>query len=282
MPMDVYLNGKRMPMSEATLTLEDRSTLFADGVYEVLRIYNNQLFETDAHLDRLARSAKALLLDSPTKGELLACAKDLMLGQDYEDAMVYIQISRGDQGPRAHQIPLHTTPTWWLWIRAVNPPSNEIKEKGVFTITTPDDRWAQAWIKSVSLLPNILAKEIAHRQGAYDAILVRDGFVTEGTSSNVMIVQDGVLKTPPLTNYILPGITRSVVLRLAANAGIPVVEESISLWDLYRADEAFYTGTTIEILPIAKVDQYDKKVGPVTKTLMNLFVANRPKITSKH
>ncbi|MCL5971667.1 MAG: aminotransferase class IV [Firmicutes bacterium] len=271
--MQVYLNGKFVPESQAMVSIDDRGFLFADGVYEVIHVYRQKLFEWDLHLARLGRSLAAIQLPAVDGSELSRVAQQLIgeLGPEQSEASLYIEVTRGTHR-RSHGFPPpgSTPPTVLMWVRPVNPIPEETVDHGISMITVPDDRWAQVWIKTIGLLPNVLAKEKAHQKGAFDAIFVRDGMVTEATSANIFMAKDGVLYTAPATNYILPGITRHVVLELAQARNITVNLTPFSVDQLVMADEAFLTGTLTEVLPIASIDGYPLKSpsGPLARQLL--------------
>jgi len=202
-------------------------------------------------------------------------ARDTLVRQCPDDeAALYIQITRGTQR-RTHAPPAPgvITPTVLMWVRGVEPVASEKVKNGIAVITVADDRWAKVWIKTIGLLPNVLAKGKAIDAGAFEAVFVRDGMVMEATSANLFRVHDGVLYTAPVTNYILPGITRQVVIELAREAGYTVVEEPFSVEELYRSDEVFLTGTLTEVLPITQVD--GKRIGlasgPIASHLLQLL-----------
>ena len=251
--MVVYLNGKFMPYDEAKVGIEDRGFQYADGIYEVIRVYDGKPFRLEDHFDRLEMSAKAIELDLPDLEKLKADAMELLRLNGSREASLYIQVTRGP-AVRKHEFPAEAQPTVVMMAREVTGYPQEYRRNGVKAITVPDDRWAKCYIKSVSLLPNVLAKEKAKRAGAYEAIFIRDGFLMEGSHSNVFVVESGVLKTPPLTNYILAGVTRQVVLEIANDLGVPWFEESIPLDRLLKADEVFFTGTVTEIMPVVSID----------------------------
>jgi D-alanine transaminase len=273
--VQVYLNGQYMEETQATVSIDDRGFLFADGVYEVVHIYRGRPFEWERHLARLHRSLAGINLTGVSDQELTQARDHLMSGVTAEEAALYIQVTRGTQR-RSHAPPPAGTiaPTVLMWVRPVDPIRPELVQSGVAVITTADDRWAKVWIKTIGLLPNVLAKGKAMEAGAFDAVFVRDGMVTEATSANVFRVSDGVIQTAPVTNYILPGITREVVIELARGAGMTVIEQPFSADALYGADELFLTGTLTEVLPITRVDGRpvgSGSVGPVARELLHLL-----------
>lgn len=271
--MQVYLNGQFLAEEKALISIDDRGFLFADGVYEVVHIYGRTLFEWNLHMARLRRSLAAIELPSVDMDHLRHVADELIAQRDDSDgeASLYLQITRGTHR-RAHGFPPagSTEPTVLMWVRPVAPINRQTIEDGVPMISVADDRWAKVWIKTVGLLPNVLAKHKAQESGAFDAIFIRDGMVTEATSANLFIVEQGTLRTAPTTNYILPGITRHVVLELASARGMAINLTPFSYEELLAADEAFLTGTLTEVLPISKVDGHPLRYssGPIARTLL--------------
>ncbi|HET7275201.1 MAG TPA: D-amino-acid transaminase [Longimicrobiaceae bacterium] len=261
--MTVYLNGDYLARADAKVSVDDRGFIFGDGVYEVVRALDGSFFTWDEHLDRMDRGMRELgfRTDSiPRRQALLEVAERLLHENDLltGDATVYLQITRG-AARRTHYYPPAETPvTVYLSASRFVPPL-ELRGVGADAITHPDLRWSRCDLKTVNLLPNVMAKQKAVESGAIEAILVRDGAITEGASTNVYGVVDGEIRTYPATNFILPGITRAVVLELAGDLGIPVREEPIMLSELSNVDEIFLSGTTTDILPIVRVD--DKAVG---------------------
>ncbi|AEJ41589.1 D-alanine aminotransferase [Sulfobacillus acidophilus TPY] len=270
--MRVYLNGAYVDEAEATVSIDDRAFLFADGVYEVVHIYGGKPFEWERHMARLARSLQGIEIEGVSPTDLLEPRDRLLAEFSGDEGALYIQISRGVQ-KRSHAPPAagHITPTVLMWIRPVEPIATDVVQRGVTMITTPDDRWAKVWIKTVGLLPNVLAKGKAIRRGAFDAIFVRDGVVTEATAANVFRVAGGIIQTAPVTNYILPGITRAVVIELARELGYSVVEEPFTVDELMASDEVFITGTLTEVLPVTEIDgvRFGDGAGPVSLRLWN-------------
>lgn len=275
--MLVYLNGEFVPHTEARISVDDRGFLFADGVYEVVRVYGGRPFLLPEHLCRMAGGIQALEIPFDAFGELRDVAFRLIEENEIEgEANIYMQVTRG-AAPRKHAFPpADTPPTVYAAVRPSRPHPESYYEEGVDAIATPDTRWARCDIKSISLLPNVLANQKAQAAGAFEALFVRDGIVLEGSHSNVMAVVDGTLVTYPKCNYILAGITRDRVLALAATMGIPVREGHIPVDRLHDVDELFLTGTTTEVMPLARVDGRaigTGKPGPVTRRLMEAYRA---------
>jgi D-alanine transaminase len=273
MPDLAYVNGEFMPVDQAMVPIEDRGYQFGDGVYEFIASYEGRLFMLDAHLDRLERSMRELAFDPISRAEIQTVIVDLFKRSGYPRAGIYIQISRG-VAPRNHAFGQDMTPQIIMTIRAVKEIS-ELRRKGATAITVQDLRWGRCDIKTIQLLANCLAKQKALDSGCDDAIFVSDqGVVREGTSSNLFIVTAGRLTTHPLTDNILPGITRMVVFNICKAANLGLEESFFNTETLYSADEVFLTGTVTEVLPIVRIDGKsigDGKVGPTTRRLYDLL-----------
>lgn len=274
MPDIGFLNGRFMPLNEVAISIEDRGFQFGDGVYEVIRTYKGRPFQLDAHLMRLERSAKAIDLQVPfIRQQWEDLVQEGIRLAAYSESKVYIQLTRG-VAPRDHLFPLGVQPTVVMTIREMKPLDPVLYTNGVAVITTEDVRWGRCDIKSLNLLPNVLARQRAKEAGAFEAIFVHRGCITEGSVSNVIAVRDGMLITSPESVRILSGITRTVVLELAHKEGIPVQERDIAFEEFRAADEIFLTGTTVEILPVVRVDQVDigtGRPGAITKRLTVCF-----------
>ena len=270
MPDIAFINGCFIPWQDATVSIDDRGFQFGDAVYEVIRTYRGTPFKLGAHLDRLDRSATQLSIPQPyTRRQWTQWVHQGLSLAGYQDAKIYIQVTRG-VAPREHGFPSESRPTVVMTIRALHPLSLEMRHTGVTACTREDLRWGRCDIKSVNLLANVLAREEARRAGVFEAIFVRDGFVMEGAVSNVMAVQGGVLVTAPESPRILSGVTRTVVLQLAREEEVVVEERFISIDSLYRADEVFLTGTTLEVLGVVQIDGKvigTGRPGPVTQAL---------------
>ncbi|MDA8194574.1 MAG: aminotransferase class IV [Thermaerobacter sp.] len=269
--MEVYLNGQFVEESQAAIGIDDRGFLFGDGVYEVVHVYGGRLFAWDGHMARLERSLAAIGIGGVSTAQLRQAADRLLASFPDPDGALYVEVTRGVQR-RSHAPPAPgvLAPTVLMWIRPVTPFPAAMVADGVSVVTVPDDRWAKVWIKTIGLLPNVLAKGRALEAGAFDAIFVRDGMVTEATSANVFMVRDGVLRTAPVSNYILPGITREVVLKLAQAYHIPVSLLPFSPEEMKRADEVFLCGTLTEVMPVTRIDDQvvGHGAGPVARRLL--------------
>lgn len=270
MPDIAFVNGRFVPWNQATVSIDDRGFQFGDGVYEVIRTYRGTSFELTAHLARLDRSATALSLPQPySRTQWTQWIQQGLSQAGYQEAKIYIQVTRG-VAPRDHAFPSDIAPTVVMTIREIRPLALQLRQEGVSARTCDDLRWGRCDIKSLNLLANVLAREEAKKAGVFEAILVKDGVVTEGSISNVMAIQGGVLVTAPEGPRILSGVTRTVVLGLAGKEGIPIEERPMAVDSLYSADEVFLTGTTIEVLGVIRIDGKSigsGRPGPVTKAL---------------
>lgn len=273
--MKVLVKNQLIERDEAKVDVEDRGYQFGDGVYEVIRMYNGRFFTYDEHIERLYASAAKIDLVIPySKPELRALVDSLMEANNIGTGNVYLQITRGEQSPRNHVIP-STPPEAVLTASASEVPRDTtLFENGRKAILEEDVRWLRCDIKSLNLLGNSIAKNKAHQAGAFEAILHRGENVTEGSAANAYMIKDGKLITHASNNLILEGITRQVILRVAEENGIPVVESGFTLTDLAAADEVFISSTTIEVTPIIEIDGKvvgDGKRGPITKKLHDAF-----------
>lgn len=255
--MTVYLNGEFIDEDQAMVPVADRGFLFADGVYEVVRVYGGEPCFMEPHLARMSYGLSELRIPFHDVDALADVSRELIDRNDLgmTDAAIYIQATRGAPGRRQHAFPDgEIAPTVYATAYAYDrhPPSRFAE--GVEAITTSDTRWSRCDIKSIALLPNVLANQLAHEQGAFEALFVRDGVVLEGSHANLFAVYDGEVVTYPSCNYILSGITRGVVLELTAELGIPAREGPIFAEQLFAADELFLSGTTTEVMPLTKVD----------------------------
>ncbi len=270
----VYLNGEWVERDQACLSPDDRGFIFADGVYEVTKFYRGKAFRMQDHLDRLKRSLGELSIDFSEIDNLEKISTELLEKNNLidEEAGVYWQITRGAHA-RIHHFPVDTKPGFYAFAFPLKSAAEKLK-KGIKVIVQEDIRWKRCDIKSVSLLPNTMLYNEAVKNGAGESILVRDGFVTEGTHSSVFGIKDGTLITRPLSNLILPGITRTVVMEICAEQNIPVEEKLFSEAELFEMDEIFMCGTGSEILPVVQVSETpvgDGTPGKLTQKLQELF-----------
>lgn len=278
--MIVYLNGQYIPRQRASIDVDDRGFLFADGVYEVIHSYEGRLFQMDAHLQRMEHGLHSLCIAMDNgPGSLLQVVREVAEqlivenGLTSGEATVYVQITRGS-APRTHGFPPAGTPPTVYAAAKRYIPQRDQAEEGIAAILVPDPRWARCDIKSIALLPNVLARQRAIEAGAADAVFVRDGVALEGTSSNFLGVFNGEVITAPKTNYILPGITRDVVIGLCASIGVPIQERPILEQQLGEAEELFLSSTILEIRPIVQLNGQPVGTGtpgPVTRRIQRAF-----------
>jgi len=252
----VYLNGQFLPRAEAKLSVDERGFFFGDGVYEVTRVVRGRLFEWERHARRLARGLRELRIDPGLDIETIRALQERLVRENEMlegQGTVYLQITRG-AAPRTHHFPPAGTPaTVFLSASSFTPP-NEIRGRGVAVVTYPDYRWSRCDLKTVNLLPAVMAKQFATDNDAFESIFVREAVVTEGSHTNFFGVIDGQVRTYPNSNYILPGVTRDVVIELANELGIPASETPIYRHEIARLEEAFLTGTTTDVMPVVAID----------------------------
>ena len=274
MPNIACLNGQFLPLEEATVSIEDRGFQFGDGVYEVIRVYGGRPFRLGLHLSRLVQSAHAISLPLPTQIQKLeSLIFEGLKKCSYSECKVYIQVTRG-VAPRDHLFPGKPLPAFVMTFREMVELPAAYIEHGVSVITRPDLRWGRCSIKSLNLLPNVLAKQEASQANAFEAILIKDGVVTEGTASNVALMKNGNLVTPALSDHLLAGVTRQAIIELAKKDGLVVEERTVKEMELNEADEIFLIGTTIEVVPISKLNGKavgDGVPGRVTQRLRKTF-----------
>jgi len=255
----VYLNGEYLPLNKAKVSVLDRGFIFGDGVYEVIPSYGSKALRFEHHMQRLQNSLDAVRIKNPlSNAQWQEIINKLIAETDSQDQYIYLHITRG-VASRDHRFPDETKPTIFVMSNVLNPVEASLLETGIAAITLDDIRWQYCNIKAIALLPNILLRQQAVDKGAAEAILIRDGNMTEGAASNVFIVSDGVIKTPPKDNKLLPGITRDLVVELAKSHNIPIEETTISEKEFLTADEIWLTSSTKEILPITKIN--DQQVG---------------------
>ena len=270
-----YLNGVFSPIEEAKVSIEDRGFQFGDGIYEVIVAYDGRPFLMESHMARFRRSAAAIGLNYDFDADPLEPVLEAGLRRSgFADAMVYLQLTRG-VAPRIHAIPESIKPTVVMTFKALPTVSEELRRQGPTVMTTLELRWANCYIKAIILLPNVLAKTEARRRGYYEAIFVSDqGDVRECTTSNVFIVRDSRLMTPPRTESVLHGVTRGFLLDCATGIGVPVDEEHFNVDTLKGADEVFLSSTAVEVLGVTMIDDRPigtGEVGPITKRLADEF-----------
>lgn len=270
----VYLNGEWLPPEEAKISVFDRGFIFGDGVYEVIPAYGGRLFRFKQHLERLDRSLADIGMRNPlAAGEWRPVLERLVQEGGSDDQSVYLQVTRGP-APRDHAFPRQVIPTVFAYAQPIRYPSPALLQTGITAVTTTDIRWQRCDIKTTALLANVLLRQLAVDQDAGEAVLLRDGYLTEGAVSNIFVVRAGVLLTPPNGRFILPGITRDFVLELARAHGIPCEEAPISEAQLRGADEVWISSSTREVLPITRLDGRpigDGRPGPLVERMRALY-----------
>lgn len=272
----VYLNGSMTPLSEARIPVLDRGFIFGDGIYEVVPMYARKTFRKKQHLARLFRSLKAIGIPNPHTEEEWSALIDKVAGaHPANDQLIYIQVTRG-VAKRAHAFPQEVTPTVFIMTNPFTPPSAEVVDKGVACVTMEDKRWLHCDIKSTSLLGNVLAAQHAAENGVVEAIQFRDGFLTEGSSSNVWLVKDGKLMAPPKSKLILEGIRYGLIEELCAAGDIQFEARQITRDEVFNADEVMVSSASKEVLAVVSIDGKqvgDGKPGPVFRKLHAAYQA---------
>lgn len=270
-----YLNGTFLPLEQAQVSVLDRGFLFGDGVYEVIPVYGGRLFRLAHHLKRLRNSLAGVRIASPLDDTQWAGILDeLVTRNGGGDQAVYLKVTRGADIKRDHAFPAAVKPTVFAMTSPLPGPRDLAKEAGVSAITLTDIRWKLCNIKAITLLPNVLLRQQAIDAGSTEAILINDGHAIEGAASNLFIVKNGVIITPPNSTALLPGITRDLVLELAANNALPFREADISEAGLFDADEVWLTSSTREISPVVTLDSQhvgNGKPGPIWKRMARLY-----------
>lgn len=250
----IYLNGKFMPIEEACIPVLDRGFIFGDGVYEVIPAYSRKPFRLAKHLNRLQHSLDGIRLQNPfSNDDWKNLLEQLIAKNEGEDQYLYLHITRG-VAKRDHAFPANVPPTVFIMSNPLLPPPAELLVSGASAITANDNRWIRCDVKAISLLPNVLLRQLAVDVDAIETILIRDGFLTEGAASNIFVVKDKVLLAPPKSHLMLPGITYDVVLELAAANQITHEIREISETEIRTADEILLTSSTKEIMPITYLD----------------------------
>ncbi|WP_292979378.1 D-amino acid aminotransferase [Nitrosomonas sp.] len=282
----IYLNGKFLPMEQATVPVLDRGFIFGDGVYEVIPVYSRKPFRLSEHLSRLQHSLDGIRLQNPhTEAEWTDLIERIIELNEGEDQYLYLHITRG-VAKRDHAFPRAAMPTVFMMSNPLLTPPGELLVSGVPAITAKDNRWGRCDIKAISLLPNILLRQLAVDEQATETILLRDGLLTEGAASNIFVVKDNLLLTPPKDHRILPGITYDVVLELAKAHGVPHAVRDVSESELRTAQEIMLTSSTKEVLPITRLDGQpvgnNGAPGPVFHQLNQLYQAYKQEVMRAH
>jgi D-alanine transaminase len=279
--MTVFLNGKLLPIGEATVSVLDRGFIFGDGVYELVPVYSRVPFRLEEHLVRLERSLGEAKIRNPySRAQWRSHIYQLVDAQPFEDQGIYFQVTRG-VAKRDHAFPQNLEPTVFMMSNPLtNPPPAQV-EKGASAVSAPDNRWLRCDIKSISLIGNCLLRQLSAEAGAAETILFRDGRLTEASASNVFIVKRGVIQSPPKTNLILPGITYDVVVELARAGGLPLEFKDLTEAEVRAADEIWVTSSSKEVLAIVELDGKrvgDGRPGPVFRRMYQLYQEFKQKV----
>jgi D-alanine transaminase len=276
----VYLNGEFIPLGEARVSVLDRGFIFGDGVYELIPVYAGEPFRMPHHLARLQRSLDGIRLPNPhTDAQWEALVRAIVGRQPFADQGVYFQVTRG-VAKRDHTFPQGVVPTVFMMSNPLATPSREAVEKGVAVVTADDNRWHRCDLKTISLLGNVLMRQLAADHGAVESVMFRDGFLTEASASNALIVVDGGIVVPPKDNLILPGITYDATMEFAREAGIPLTVRPVPRAEALAADEMWLSSSTKEVLAVTTVDGKPfagGRPGPVFRTMWEIFQNKKPK-----
>jgi D-alanine transaminase len=256
----IYLNGEWLPPAEARVSVMDRGFLFGDGVYEVIPVYSRRPFRLDEHLARLQQSLNGIQLANPHSLEQWrALVLKLAAEAEWKDQSICMQVTRGPMDVRNHAFPAVVKPTVMIMAEPLTTPPAALRISGIATVSAADIRWLRCDLKATSLLANCLLRQYAVTHGCVETVLFRDGFLTEGAASSILVVKDGVLLAPIKNHLMLPGITYDVVLELAAAHGLPCVVRDITEEETRNADELWMASSTKEVLPITTLD--GKRIG---------------------
>ena len=271
----VFLNGEYLPLEEAKVPVLDRGFIFGDGVYEVVPVYSKVPFRLEEHLARLERSLAAVGIRNPyTREQWRGFVEGIVARQSFEDQAVYFQVTRG-VAKRDHAFPkMGVQPTVFMMSNPLVPPAQAVVEAGASAITATDNRWHRCDIKSISLIGNVLLRQLSAEADATETILFRDGMLTEASASNVFMVKDGVIYSPPKNELILPGITYDVVVELARAQSMPLEFDQIKEAEVRAADEIWVTSSSKEVLAIVRLDGApvgDGKPGPVFRRMYRAY-----------
>lgn len=272
-----YLNGCYAPLAGLQVSVMDRGFLFGDGVYELIPVYDRQPFRLLEHLHRLGQSLAAVGIPDPHPQDVwVSIVGRVIESQDFFDQSVYLQVTRGPAWPRNHAFPPEVVPTVFVYAEPLLPPASELVLRGVTAVSAADIRWSRCNIKACSLIANVLLKEMALEACAAEVILLRDGWLVEGGSSNVFIVRAGEIQAPPPSERMLTGITYDVVRELAAAHGLPLVLREIPEADLRSADEIWITSSSKEILAVTQLDGRpvgNGEPGPIYRRMYDFYQA---------
>ncbi len=278
--MTVYLDGRFIPLEDAKISVLDRGFIYGDGVYELIPVYHRQPYRLPQHLARLQRSLDGIRLANPhTAAEWESIVRELIARTPLEDQAVYFQVTRG-VAKRDHSFPAGVAPTVFMMSNPLPLPTATQIERGVPVVTATDERWLHCDLKTISLLGNVLARQLATDAGAVEAVLFRDGHLTEASASNVFVVRGGVVLAPPKDNQILPGITYDAAFELARDGGLNLEVRPISREEALTADEMWLSSSTKEVLAVTMIDGKPfggGTPGPAFRQMYDLFQASKPK-----
>jgi D-alanine transaminase len=276
----VFLNGEFVPLVDAKISVLDRGFIYGDGVYELIPIYAGEPFRMPHHLARLQRSLDGIGLANPyTDAQWGALVRELVGKQSFANQGVYFQVTRG-VAKRDHAFPAGVTPTVFMMSNPLATPSRDVVEKGVAVVTAEDNRWHRCDLKTISLLGNVLMRQLAADHGAIETVMFRDGFLTEASASNVLIVHEGTIVVPPKDNLILPGITYDATMEFAREAGIPLAVRPVPKAEALAAEEMWLSSSTKEVLAITTLDGKPfggGRPGPVFRRIWDIFQQRKPK-----
>lgn len=276
--MTVYLNGRFLALEDATVSVLDRGFIYGDGVYELVPVYDRRPYRLRHHLSRLQRSLDGIRLANPhSDDEWEAIIRDLIGQMPFSDQGVYFQVTRG-VAKRDHAFPAGVAPTVFMMSNPLLLPSREQIDGGVAVVTAADERWLHCDLKTISLLGNVLARQLAVDAGATEAVLFRNGYLTEASASNVLLVRDGVIVAPPKDNQILPGITYDAAFELARQGGLPIEIREVPKVEALAADEMWLSSSTKEVLAVTTLDGHPfggGRPGPVFRKMYALFQASK-------
>jgi D-alanine transaminase len=278
--MIVFLNGEFLPIEEARVSVLDRGFIYGDGVYELVPVYRRQAFRLPQHLARLKLSLDGIRLANPhTDAQWTSIIAELVARQPFDDQGVYFQVTRG-AAKRDHAFPAGVAPTVFMMSNPLPIPSAEQVDRGVAVVTAEDNRWRRCDLKTISLVGNVLMRQLAADAGAIETVMFRDGYLTEASASNVLVVIDGAIVAPPKDNLILPGITYGAAYEFAREAGLPFELRPVRKAEALAADEMWLTSSTKEVLAVTEVDGRPfagGKPGPVFRRMHALFQAHKPR-----
>jgi D-alanine transaminase len=275
----VYLNGKYLPISQAQVSVLDRGFIYGDGVYELVPVYQREPFRLAHHLARLQRSLDGIRMANPhTDAQWETIIRELAARQPFDDQGVYFQVTRG-AAKRDHSFPKGVAPTVFMMSNPLPLPTHEQVDNGVAVVTAEDNRWHRCDLKTISLLGNVLMRQLATDQGAVETVMFRDGYLTEASASNVLVVVNGTIVVPPKDNHILPGITYDAAMEFAREAGMPLEVRPVPRPEAMSAGEMWLSSSTKEVLAVTTVDGRPfagGRPGPVFRKMWAYFQTKKP------